>query len=109
MFKAGEIWLTKFHPGTSNELAKYRPALVVRNLDEIDKRFVLIAPLTSSKKQNDFEVEVSHPGLEKRSTILPWYLWTIDTRRLQHKIGELSNEDRKKVSASLQKLQLNPL
>lgn len=95
--KDGEIWIVKFHPRTGNELAKYRPAVVVRSLDSIDDRFVLIAPLTSSEKQNQFELTLQHSALEKESTLLLWYLWTVDVRRLEERVGVLSVEQRDEV------------
>lgn len=103
--QAGEIWLIKFHPGTGSELSKYRPAVVLADLNQIDDRFALIAPLTSDTKiRNEWEIPVYHECLEKPSLALTWYLWTIDRRRLVSKLGALSAEELALLRASLNQL-----
>lgn len=103
--QVGDIWLVKFHPGTGQELAKYRPAVIVTNLSTIDDRFTLIAPLTSDITiRNPFELLIAHQALEKPSLLLCWYLWTIDQRRLYQKLGELSDVEIKKITEKIDQL-----
>lgn len=103
--QSGDIWLVRFHPGTGSKLTKYRPAIIISDLQSIDQRFTLIAPLTSNTDvQNEYEFEIKHHSLDKPSLLLGWYLWTIDTRRLVTKLGSLNEKEFKQLSKKISHL-----
>lgn len=94
--QVGDIYLVRFHPSFGSELRKYRPAVIVAVPNKkMDNRFILIAPFSSNTKMGQKQAEVfipKQPGVEKNSSLLCWYLWTIDKRRLQIKLGKLPQE-----------------
>lgn len=107
-FEEGEIYLIKFHPGYGSELQKYRPAVVVSSkINQIDSRFTLIAPLTTSIKvfNPDSEIVVkNNPALEKDSILLCWYVWTIDVDRIVRSLGHLSRVDLKLMQKAVKSI-----
>lgn len=98
-YLTGTIVLVKFHPGYGAEFAKYRPAVIVsQKIEEIDSRFVLIAPLTKDLKQFQPNCELlleSYQSLNKDSVLLCWYLRTIDIKRVVGVLGNLRKSDLK--------------
>lgn len=103
--QTGDLWLVKFHPGTGAEFSKYRPALIISDLQKIEPRFSLIAPLTSdTQKRNEFEFEIKHDALEKPSLLLGWYIWTIDSRRLITKLGAIQNDELQPILSKIRHL-----
>src|SRR3989338_1622651 len=88
-----DIYLVRFHPAIGAELKKYRPAVIVSSqVNQLDPRFALIAPLTShTESQNKFEILIRKgQALSHDSLLLCWYLLTIDSRRLIKRLGHLS-------------------
>jgi mRNA-degrading endonuclease toxin of MazEF toxin-antitoxin module len=105
IINSGDIWLVKFHPGTGAEFSKYRPAIVLSNLQNVDSRFCLIAPLTfDTQIRNDYEFEIENEAIQKPSLLLGWYLWTIDSRRLVSKLGNLQNHKLKPILSKIKNL-----
>jgi mRNA interferase MazF len=109
-FQTGEIYLVKFHPSDGAELRKFRPAVIMSDkVSNIDSRFALIAPFTTSTHNYNPDAELlikKAEGLNKPSVLLCWYLWTIDTTRLLEKIGQLSKADIQKMLKMTQNLLL---
>jgi mRNA-degrading endonuclease toxin of MazEF toxin-antitoxin module len=105
-FEFGEIFLVKFQPASGKEIKKYRPAVIINQvINQLDKRFTMIAPLTSDlSNKNDFEIIVKNESLKYESKILTWYIRTIDTGRLIEKIGVLSKKDIKNLKTNLSQL-----
>lgn len=106
-FKVGDIYLCRFHPSIGSELKRYRPAVIVSSkVNQIDNRFILIAPFTTNTKKTNrhFELTISTPSLEKKSTLLTWYMRTIDVNRLEQKIGQLSKQEVVEMNKILKKL-----
>lgn len=103
--QVGDIYLVKFHPSSGRQLKKYRPAVIVNTtITDIDSRFCLVAPFTSSKKQNNWELTFNNTALNKESTLLCWYLETIDVRTLERKLGSLSPQERKEMEKVMRSL-----
>lgn len=105
-YRFGDIYLVRFHPATGRKLKKYRPAVIVSEVtQQVDQRFVMIAPLTSLVADcNSTELLIAHSQLKYPSKILTWYLKTTDASRLAEKIGELSTVDKKKLRKQLKQL-----
>lgn len=94
----GDIYLVKFHPSAGRQLKKYRPAVIVSTtVTDIDSRFCLVAPFTSARQKNKWELTLNNKALSQESTLLCWYLETIDVRTLEKKLGNLSQAECKKV------------
>lgn len=105
--KTGDIYLIRFHPAFGAELKRFRPAVIVsEKVNQTDEHFTLIAPLTTStKKTNKYELSIkNNTSLEKNSTLLLWYLRTIDTLRLERKLGTLNKTDITKMKQTLKNL-----
>ena len=99
--------MVRFHPAAGAELKRYRPAVIISSQTTIfDPRFVLIAPLTTggivSKK---YEMVIKRrDDLAKDSTLLVWYLRTIDVRRIGIKIAKLNQRQVKILKIKLRNL-----
>lgn len=108
VYKFGDIYLTKFHPVRGSEIGKYRPAVVVNEqINKIDDRLVMIAPITSARvdKRNEFELVLKKDrNLKKTSYLLLWYLRVIDVNRLEYKIGTLPKSAINRAKAALKNL-----
>ena len=102
--KTGEIYLVRFHPSAGADLKKYRPPVVISpQVNRADHRFILIAPLTSGGVVNRrYEMPIKkRANLVKDSTILVWYLRTIDISRLSGKIADLQPQEIKILKKKL--------
>lgn len=109
--KTGDIYLVRFHPGYGAELKKFRPAVIMSSrISTLDPRFALIAPLTTDvQSQNLFEIPIAKGRtLESDSLLLCWYLWTIDHRRLEKKLGTISSQELKLLHQTLTRLLKEP-
>lgn len=99
--------MVRFHPVAGAELKRYRPAVIVSGqVNMADPRFTLIAPLTTggifSRK---YEMTIKRRGdLAKDSTLLGWYLRTVDTGRIGVKIAELKQGEVKILKRKLKNL-----
>lgn len=102
----GDIYLVRFHPSVGSELKRFRPACILSSkISQIDARFSLIAPFTSILEPvHKAELLIENPALEKPSLLLTWYLKTIDVRRLERKLGELSLNQQKAVEKVVKSL-----
>lgn len=104
-YKFGEIVLVRFHPAFGTELKKYRPAVVMCSTLKIDKRFVLVAPLTTKLPAvNEFELMIEHKVLKKKSLLLCWYLRTVDQIRVVKRVGEVAEKDKNEIKKRLMRL-----
>jgi mRNA-degrading endonuclease toxin of MazEF toxin-antitoxin module len=104
-FAFGEIYLVKFHPASGKEIKKYRPAIIINHLSAIDKRFVMIVPLTSNLNDlKNLEIIIENKNLKYKSKILTWYIRTVDINRLEERIGQLSKSDEIMLRKNLLKL-----
>jgi mRNA interferase MazF len=92
--KRGELYLVNWNPGRGSEQAGMRPALVIQN--DIGNKHspttIVAACSTARAKSYPFTVGITakESGLAKDSTINLSQIMTIDKRRLEEKIGELS-------------------
>ena len=105
-FKFGDIYLVKFHPAYGQELKRYRPAVVASTVaNQIDSRFTTICPLSTKIKPKlsayELQLDSKTPGIDCESILISWYIRTVDTNRLQSKIGELIPLDKNKFKQQL--------
>lgn len=108
ILKKGSIVIVRFHPGFGSELKRFRPVVVVSEyVQKRDERFVLIAPLTTSLTDPNFECELllaEYDCLDQNSLLLSWYLWTIDVGRVEMRVGELRPEDALRMDEQLRRV-----
>jgi mRNA-degrading endonuclease toxin of MazEF toxin-antitoxin module len=106
-YRTGEIYLVRFHPAAGAELKRYRPAAIISSrANRADPRFILIAPLTTGGiVSRRYEMAIKRRGdLAKDSTLLVWYLRTIDMRRIGVKIAEFNRREVKILKTKLKNL-----
>lgn len=106
-YKTGEIYLVRFHPAVGTELKRFRPGVIISGrVNRVDPRFTLIAPLTTGGIINKkYEMAVkSRDDLAKESTLLAWYLRTVDVGRIGARIAQLKQREVKILKQKLKNL-----
>lgn len=99
--------MVRFHPAAGAELKRYRPAAIISGkINGADPRFSLIAPLTTGGMINrNYEMMIKRRNdLAKDSTLLVWYLRTVDIRRIGERIAELNQSEVKVMKRKLKNL-----
>ncbi len=103
MFR-GEIYYADLSPVLGSEQGGYRPIVVLQN-NKGNKysTTVIIAPISSKVFKNDLptHVLIEEPFLEKKSVILLEQIRTIDKKRIDEKIGDLSNDVMERVNEAI--------
>ncbi|MBU0576244.1 type II toxin-antitoxin system PemK/MazF family toxin [Patescibacteria group bacterium] len=106
--QTGTVCLVRFHPSTGSELKRFRPAVIVsEKINQIDSRFVLVAPFTAntSSFNQDYELFIKKNNiLEQDSVLLCWYLRIIDTNRVETVLGKLTNDEVEQIMQKTQQL-----
>lgn len=104
--KRGDIYYADLSPVIGSEQGGVRPVLILQN--DIGNRYsptVIIAAITSqinkAKLPTHVEITASDYALPKDSVILLEQIRTIDKRRMEEKIGHLSDETMEKVNEAL--------
>ncbi len=100
----GEIYYADLSPVIGSEQGGYRPALILQN-NKGNKysTTVIIAPISSRLTKNDLptHVIIETEFLEKKSVILLEQIRTIDKKRIDEKLGCLSNYLMDKVNRAI--------
>ena len=106
MLKRGEIYYADLSPVVGSEQGGIRPVLIVQN--DIGNKYsptVIVGAITSQldKAKLPTHIEVGKEcGLNKNSVILLEQIRTIDKRRLQEKIGQLSQQKMNEVDYAIE-------
>jgi len=104
--RRGDIFLVDMNPVVGTEQAGVRPALVI----QIDKAnaaspHTIIIPFTTRirevKLPSHVKIPASVTGLAEQSVLLCEQIRVIDKRRLVRRIGNIEEEDLRKVGAAL--------
>jgi mRNA interferase MazF len=94
--RRGEVWLVDLNPIAGHEQGGRRPALVlsVDTFNASPAERVTVLPITSRARALRSRVEVQPPegGLSSPSYIIAEQVRTISTRRLDERLGRVSNE-----------------
>lgn len=103
--KRGEIYYADLDPTVGSEQNGFRPILIIQN--DIGNQYsptTVVVPITSKvgKKSNQpTHVPVFCAGLSMNSVALLEQIRTLDMRRLKSKIGELDEEQMRKIEKAL--------
>ncbi|MGH7794283.1 MAG: type II toxin-antitoxin system PemK/MazF family toxin [Candidatus Binatia bacterium] len=102
--RKGEVWLVNFNPGRGSEQRGTRPALIIQNdTGNIYASTTIVAAITSTIKEFPVTVVLAagEGGLKQRSMVNLAQLLTIDKRRLQKRLGNLSEAMMEKVNEAV--------
>lgn len=106
IIKRGDIYYADLSPVIGSEQGGVRPVLVVQN--DIGNRYsptVIIVAITSqinkAKLPTHVEIKGSDYGLPKDSVLLLEQIRTIDKRRLEEKIGHVTEDIMEKANEAL--------
>jgi mRNA interferase MazF len=94
----GEVWLVNFDPTIGTEIRKTRPAVIVSSNAVGKLPIKLVAPITDWKDyfaQNLWHIRLvpdTANNLTKVSAVDVLQIRGVDTQRLIHKLGSLSEE-----------------
>lgn len=101
MASADEIWLVDFGDPYPGAPAHHRPALALGPPGTLGEAlpFVIVAPLTTTRRGLSFHVEIDDPatGLGEVSYVQCELIRSINRRRLVHRIGILGPDERAEV------------
>ncbi|MBS5112814.1 MAG: type II toxin-antitoxin system PemK/MazF family toxin [Coprobacillus cateniformis] len=100
----GEIYYADLSPVIGSEQGGYRPVLILQN-NKGNKysTTVIVAPISSRMTKNDLptHVIIETEFLEKKSVILLEQIRTIDKKRIDEKLGSLSQNLMEKVNLAI--------
>ncbi|WP_270525494.1 type II toxin-antitoxin system PemK/MazF family toxin [Longibaculum muris] len=104
MMNRGEIYYADLSPVVGSEQGGYRPVLILQN-NKGNKysTTVIVAPISSRMTKNDLptHVIIETEFLEKKSVILLEQIRTIDKKRIDEKLGSLSQNLMEKVNLAI--------
>ncbi|MFD1362766.1 type II toxin-antitoxin system PemK/MazF family toxin [Lentibacillus salinarum] len=98
IFKQGSVWLARIYFKEINK-SKLRPVVIVNNEIVLDID-VIVAPTTSRKDRNKFDVVLENwraAGLERPSVARTTKITTISREMLIKRLGDLNESDLNKV------------
>ena len=100
----GEIYYADLSPVVGSEQGGYRSVLILQN-NKGNKysTTVIVAPISSRMTKNDLptHVIIETEFLEKKSVILLEQIRTIDKKRIDEKLGSLSQNLMEKVNLAI--------
>ena len=99
-----DIWLADLNPSIGTEPGKKRPVVIVQtNLLDNTHLSTLICPITTNVIQELelLRVHLKSDQLDKLSDILIDQIRAIDNKKLIKKIGQLDNDQIKKIKSNL--------
>lgn len=100
----GRIYYADLSPVVGSEQGGYRPVLILQN-NKGNKysTTVIVAPISSRMTKNDLptHVIIETEFLEKKSVILLEQIRTIDKKRIDEKLGSLSQNLMEKVNLAI--------
>lgn len=102
--RRGEIWLVNWNPARGSEQAGKRPALVIQNdIGNERASTTIVAAISSSLKIFPMNVKIEPPDgrLEFPSIVKTSQILTVDKKRLEKKIGQLSKEKMEEVDQAI--------
>lgn len=102
--KQYDIWLADLNPSRGTEPGKTRPVVIIQTdlLNDMHPSTIICPITTNVQKEIDMlRVHLKKNQLDKLSDILVDQIRAIDNKRLINRLGELSEEPRKKLQENL--------
>jgi len=106
VIKRGELYYADLSPVIGSEQGGVRPVLILQN--DIGNKYsptVIVAAITSqinkAKLPTHIELSATEYSLPKDSVVLLEQIRTIDKRRLQQRLGQLTNEKMNEVNNAM--------
>lgn len=106
IIKRGDIFYADLSPVIGSEQGGVRPVLIIQN--DIGNRYsptIIVVAITSqinkAKLPTHVEIKSSDYGLPKDSVLLLEQIRTIDKRRLEEKVGHVTDDIMEKVNEAL--------
>jgi mRNA interferase MazF len=102
--RRGEVWLVNWNPARGSEQAGRRPALVIQNdIGNEKASTIIVAAISSSLKIFPMNVKIEPPegGLDLPSIVKTSQILTVDKKRLERRIGQLSKEKMEEVNQAI--------
>ena len=102
--RRGQVWLVNWSPGRGSEQAGRRPALVIQNdIGNEKASTTIVAAISSSVKIFPMNVKIDPPegGLEFPSIVKTSQILTVDKKRLERMLGQLSSENMEEVNQAV--------
>lgn len=100
----GEVWLVNWNPARGSEQAGQRPALVIQNdIGNEKASTTIVAAISSSLKIFPMNVKIEPPegGLDSPSIIKTSQILTVDKKRLERRIGQISKKKMEEVNEAI--------
>ena len=101
----GEVWFADLGQPTGRETAMPRPVVVVKEDAANTPNLTIIVPLTSQLQRRQASITVDIPageaGLRQDSLALCYNVRVLDTAKLSHRLGVLSNARLEEIGDSL--------
>lgn len=108
--KQKDVYLVDFEPIVGHEQGGVRPAIVVSgNAMNDNSPLIWVIPLTSKLKNYIFDLKLdktSQNGLKEDSEALVFQLRAISKNRLTSKIGEISDNDLRRLMMKINEIVL---
>ena len=103
MVKRGDVWLVVLDPTVGSEIQKTRPCVIVSPMEIHDfQRTAIVAPMTTGGHPTPYRVPLKFA--RKRGLVLLDQLRTVDKVRLVSRLGAVSSQTLKLISAILVEL-----
>ena len=102
--RRGEVWLVNWNPARGSEQAGIRPALIIQNdIGNEKSPTTIVAAISSSIKLYPMNVKLDPPegGLSKPSIVKTSQILTISRKRLERRLGVVSEEKMKEVNRAI--------
>ncbi len=102
--RRGEVWLVNWNPARGSEQAGRRPALVIQNNIGNEKApTTIVAAISGTVRTYPMNVRVRPPegGLERPSIIKTSQMLTISKKRLEKRLGSLSQKRMDEVDGAI--------
>ena len=102
--RRGDVWLVNWNPARGSEQAGRRPVLVIQNDIGNEKApTTIVAAISSTVRVYPMNVRVKPPegGLERPSIIKTSQILTISKKRLEKRLGGLSQQRMDEVDRAI--------
>ena len=102
LMKRFDVYLVELNPAVGSEMCKTRPCVIVSPNQLNHSNIVIIAPMTSTQRQNLWRVPIFFNGIN--GNVVLDQIRSVDTRRLVNCWGTLEQTEGKQILKTLRKI-----